>query len=788
MAKVYTKTCKYCGKEFTSTSPRASYCEGPHYKKCEVCGKEFEVNRTQINNGTSVCSEECRVARIRNTRNSKWSLFTQNPESYIASNFTEIPSRKELLTELSIDISTLNAFIEKHNLGNIVREVERKCKCCGEVFIPRRSDQLFCGNVHVVKCEICGKEFERKCESGFRHTCSDECNIEYIKLKQQESSYRETRTCKFCGKEFHPKSSRQIYCDGPHYGICVICGKEYEIPDVTQTDYAKTCSKECRDELTRRNTDYSVIAEHVRDTMREKYGVDNAMDLSDSREKIANTQKDRYGGWYSRTDEYKERVKETSLEKYGVEHHLQAEGVIAKRTETVQKKYGVDNVFQSDEIKEIIKNTLQERYGVSNPLQNPDAVNKSKKTSIERYGADHYCKTDEFKKQMVSSNRERFGADYYTQTRESLLSTMSDPSKVDIYLEFREDPIRFLSNLDHDITLHTLENALGVTQSQIGDFIRKNNLCEYISYHKSSMETEVIQVLTSICPEIKIVRCDRTSIRPYELDIYLPEYKIAIECNPTATHNSSFSDPWGGDPKPSTYHRMKSRMCKQNGIFLFHIFGHEWNNNRDVIDSLVRNLLGKNENKIYARKCEVREVAHVDALKFLNENHRQGYAGSSTRLGLYYNDNLVSLMTFGKMRRTIGTGNEDLSDCMELIRFCNLKNTSIVGGASKLFKYFVQNHNPRRIRSFSDIAHTRGTLYYNLGFAVVRESDPGYVWVDLKTDVAYNRVRAQKHNLKKFLNDESIDMRKSETQLMEEHGFAKVYDCGTVLWEWTNYT
>lgn len=333
---------------------------------------------------------------------------------------------------------------------------ERICLGCRKIFVPRRKDQKYCGKVKLAKCAVCGNEFERKCVSPIKMTCSRKCNIEYIKMKQAESAKNETRKCKFCGKEFHPTSSRQVYCEGPHYGTCVVCGKEYEIPDVTRNDYAKTCSKECRDELTRRNTDYSITAEHVRDTMQEKYGVSNAMELPSSKDKIVATNKERYGcDYYTQTEEYKQKVRETSLEKYGVEHPLQAKAVIAKRKETVQKKYGVDNVFQSDEIKETIKNTLQQRYGVSAPLQNPDAVNKLRETSIQRYRADHYCKTDEFKQRMVSSNRERFGADYYTQTRESLLSTMSHPSKVDIYLKFREDPIGFLSNFGDDITLRT---------------------------------------------------------------------------------------------------------------------------------------------------------------------------------------------------------------------------------------------------------------------------------------------------------------------------------------------
>lgn len=300
------------------------------------------------------------------------------------------------------------------------------------------------------------------------------------------------------------------------------------------------------------------------------------------------------------------------------------------------------------------------------------------------------------------------------------------------------------------------------------------------------MEDEVVELLLSIDPDIEIQRNTHKVITPKELDIYLPQYQIGIECNPTSTHNSTV-DPFTGGPStiPYNYHQAKSDSCDAKGVFLFHIFGPEWRCSRDVIESMLRNLLIKNSTKLYARNLVVKEVSSTDSRKFLQANHRQGPGASSVRLGLYDGDILVSLMTFGKMRNTIGTGKDDLSECWELVRFCNSLNTSVVGGASKLFKYFIREYSPIRIRSFSDRAHTRGTLYSTLGFEEVRRSEPNYVWVDMKTDKAYHRVNAQKQNIKKFLGDDGIDLSKSEREIMTEHGFVRVYDSGTITWEWT---
>ena len=142
-------------------------------------------------------------------------------------------------------------------------------------------------------------------------------------------------------------------------------------------------------------------------------------------------------------------------------------------------------------------------------------------------------------------------------------------------------------------------------------------------------------------------------------------------------------------------------------------------------------------------------------------------------------------MTFGRIRNTIGTTpNEDMSDCWELVRFCSKLNTCVVGGASKLFNYFINKYNPERIRSFSDRAHTKGNLYKILRFKYVRTTDPGYLWVELNSELAYNRYHAQKQNIVKFLNAENIDINKTEKQIMEEHEYVQVFDSGSILWEW----
>lgn len=348
---------------------------------------------------------------------------------------------------------------------------------------------------------------------------------------------------------------------------------------------------------------------------------------------------------------------------------------------------------------------------------------------------------------------------------------------------FRNDPESWIANVfDKKPTYYELANSIGVSHSTVNMFMMNNNLEHLVNKYVSCVENELRTFINEIYKG-KVVYNDRSEIKPKELDLYIPEFKYGIECNPTISHNSSrmFAE---NEVTPPSYHKMKTDLCEEKGIFLFHIFGYDWLWHKDVIQSMILNVLRKSSNKIYARQCVVKTVKSIDASSFLTANHRQGPAGSSVKLGLYYKDELVSLMTFSKMRNTIGTGSEDLSDCYELVRFCSKLNTSVVGGASKLFKHFIIAYNPQRVRSFSDRAHTRGNLYSNLGFKEVRRSDPGYVWVNLYNDKPYHRYNAQKQNIREFLKDDSIDLSRTERDIMASHNFVQVFDSGTITWEW----
>ena len=256
-----------------------------------------------------------------------------------------------------------------------------------------------------------------------------------------------------------------------------------------------------------------------------------------------------------------------------------------------------------------------------------------------------------------------------------------------------------------------------------------------------------------------------------EIDILIPELNIGIEYDGLKWHSDEFKD--------KNYHLNKTEECKKLGIRLVHIFEDEWMNKKEIIKSIIRNIIGKTENKIYARKCIIQNVNDNEKKKFLEKNHIQGNVNSQINLGLYHDGELVSLMCIGKPRINLGR-KTSLEDEYELLRFCNKLNTNIVGGASKLFKYFITNYNPTLTTSYCDYRWSIGNMYKALGFTLSHHSQPNYYYI-----IGNNRKNRFKYR-KSELIKEGFDPEKSEKEIMEERGIHRIYDCGSLVYIWKN--
>lgn len=657
-------------------------------------------------------------------------------------------------------------------------DIKRYCKKCGREYHPTSKGQKFCNLPIDVSCSVCGKLFTVTCGNRrTKETCSAECAAVIIKRNRESTAHKLVKKCAWCGREFTPDNANEKYCSDTHYANCEVCGKEFVIQGRIDL-HNKTCSKECRYILSQSKFDVDSMLSAYKKTMNDRYGVDNPMQIPEVADKLKSTIKQKYGvDSYTQTQEYADKVKETSLRKYGVEHFASSAEVIEKRKKTIQQKYDADNVFQLDSVKNKSKQTVLQKYGTDHASQNEDVKAKTKQTNINKYGVEHPMMLPEYVEKARQTNFDRFG---FASPNQSHIHNISE------WYLFIDNPRQYISDhFDSSPRSQELAEYFGVDLSTIDEHLNKKDSIDCVIRTSSIMEDEISEFILSVKPDCRVIHNTRKILGDCELDIYLPDYTFAIECNPTATHNSSVKDPWGGMPKSLTYHKHKTDLCEEHGIFLYHVFSYDWKYRKDIVKSMIANVLGCNS-KIYARKCKIVDVESAVAKSFLQSNHRQGYVYSPICLGLEYNDELVALMTFGKMRNTIGTDKSDLSNCWELVRFCSKLNTTVIGGADRLFKEFIRRYNPNRIRSFSDRAHTKGSLYKTLGFSELRKSDSNYVWVNVVDDKAYHRMNAQKRNIKKFLNDDSIDLSLSEFQIMESHGYVRVYDSGTITWEWNS--
>jgi len=606
------------------------------------------------------------------------------------------------------------------------------CQVCGQSFHPTSTRQMNCNRPIKVPCVICGNLMDRVCSTvPQKKTCSDACGVELIKRRQVESGSKLTKKCKCCGKEFHPRYIREEYCEGPHYSTCELCGKQFEYDPHREPN--KTCSDECRYILAQQHTDKAAAIQHQKENLQAKYGegVENPFQIPGVIDKIKETNKQKYGvEWYTQTDDYIKKYANTVRRKYGVRYHLQSPQVIAKRIDTVRDRYGVDNVFQSEKIKSKIKQTSKQKYGVEHPIQ-----------------------SQKVKAKLIQTNQNKYGANSYTASWNHRESIMVDPSKSENYKQFLSDPEDFISaHFDHKPNIAELKVTLGVSEHSIEVFLTNEDKLDLVE-HKvfSYFEEELIAILKDIKPDLEIQQHNRFLISPYELDVYLPEYNVAIEMNPTGTHNSTYTA-YGDTPLPSTYHKMKTDLCEASGIHLFHIFGYEWAHKKNIITSMLRNILGCSD-KIHASKCKCCKVSSEEAKKFLENNHLKGYSDSNIHYGLYNQDELIQVIAIKH------------TDRYEITRLASKLNTCVVGGASKLFKQFISEYSPTDIITTSDRAYASSKLYYTLGFKEVSINDEQGVWI-------------------RNSDNQAIEASEVTQQMVDLHKCIQVFDSGTITWDW----
>ena len=403
---------------------------------------------------------------------------------------------------------------------------------------------------------------------------------------------------------------------------------------------------------------------------------------------------------------------------------------------------------------------------------------KRKKTNIQEYGCEFPTQNSKVKRQIKETIYSRYGVN----------SSLNIPSVMErrIVLQKEKSWNRFQKDIENYIPLFSKEEFI-MNREQDHLWIWKCARCGNVfssrwadGHHAvcrncyprkqcasiSNEEKEISSLIKSLCQNELVLTSDRDCIKPLELDILIPQKKIAIEFDGMYWHSE--------EDKPKNYHLNKTELCEAKGIQLIHIFEDEWLYKRPIVESRLKNLLGIYDKTVFARKCEVREVTPSESMKFQEENHIQGAIGAKVHLGLFCESQLISLMTFGKSRFSKKAE-------WELLRFCNKLGYHIPGGAGKLLKQFERAYSPKSLISYADRRWSRGKLYEALGFKLDHVSKPDYWYIDTTSEFWFlqSRYQFQKHKLPKILK--KFDPNRTEVENMLDNDYRRIFDCGNLV-------
>ena len=453
-----------------------------------------------------------------------------------------------------------------------------------------------------------------------------------------------------------------------------------------------------------------------------------------------------YGTEYHIASEIvKKKSKDTIMEKYGVDHACRSEKVRSKTRKTNIERYGGSAPVASEEVREKARRTNMEKYGVEHTGQSDEVKSKIRRTNMERYGDEHFFRTEAFKEKIVSSNINRYGKPHHTQRNwsDETVARLNDK-------QWLEENYNLYGGIE-------LSNILGVDDTTIYNRLHSFGI-PIKPVNQSASENQINSFVESL--GFETVRSDRSILGGKELDIVIPEKKIAIEFNGLFWHTY---------PRVAkNYHLEKTENAKKAGYRLIHIFEDEWKYRKEQVKLKLMSILGvDNRPVVFARKCSIVDLSErkKELKSFYDENHIQGSSGYSVSFALEYEGDIVACMSFRKRS----------AEEYELNRYATSKR--VVGGFSKLLnvavKYF-RNSGILRLVSFADIRYSDGRLYETTGWEHVKTITPDYQYV-----VGDKRVRKQQYR-RKYLHRklDHFDQELSEMDNMINNAIFPIFDCG----------
>lgn len=291
-----------------------------------------------------------------------------------------------------------------------------------------------------------------------------------------------------------------------------------------------------------------------------------------------------------------------------------------------------------------------------------------------------------------------------------------------------------------------------------------------------------------------------------EVDFHIPQAGIALEINPTYTHNSAHG--WGKDPNlalPRNYHAEKTREAWSQGIELISLYGRDLDQGqweRTTLPFLRFKLLGP-DRVFHGREVLVEEVTRGSRLSrpFLEEHHLQGAraARHHYRFRALGTGEVLGWATFGK---PVGTHHRGMA---ELVRLAFLPDVQVRFGLSKVLAQFRRDHGNGYggVFSYSRNDMGSGRAYAAAGFTLEGDTGPNLSWVnpdhplDCYSWAAATPWSAREGILARALGSQVVDRAGAEGLMAtlpwregQGAGYVPVWGSGSRIWSlsWTTPT
>ena len=426
----------------------------------------------------------------------------------------------------------------------------------------------------------------------------------------------------------------------------------------------------------------------------------------------------------------------TCQQKYGhnITNPMQTAYIKKKLNNVMLEKYGVQHVSKIDGIQEKINTTNLKRYGVKRPTQSTSIMQKSRENMIQTYGVDNICKISILN--VIENNSDK-------------VKPLFDFKTYAGYDKFHNWQCVKCSKIFSDYmlnrTLPRCPNCFPKNKSR-----HEHMLLNYLKQYKITIKENY------------------RNFEKKEADIYVVDKNLAIEINGNYWHTET-------NGKDKNYHLDKTLSYIQENIQLIHIFEDEIIFKEQIVKSIISAKLKYFEIRIPARKCVIREIDEIIKNNFLKENHLEGIDISKIKLGLFYIDELIGVMTFDE---------SNLKNNWNMQRFCTKLNHQIIGGASKLWAYFLKKYKPLCVQVQVDRRYSKGDVFEKMGFSMNKVIMPEFFILGKNKLDRLSQKNYTSDNLKKILNvyDETI----SEWENLDTNGYDRIWNCGYLCYIWKN--